>query len=102
MTEAEARASGREVRVGRYDMADVGRAREKGETAGFLKILVDAESAQILGASFLGVEGDEVVHTILELMYARAPWTVITRSVPIHPTVSEYLPSLLHALEPLR
>jgi pyruvate/2-oxoglutarate dehydrogenase complex dihydrolipoamide dehydrogenase (E3) component len=102
MTEAEARASGREVRVGRYDMADVGRAREKGETAGFLKILVDAESAQILGASFLGVEGDEVVHTILELMYARAPWTVITRSVPIHPTVSEYLPSLLHTLEPLR
>jgi pyruvate/2-oxoglutarate dehydrogenase complex dihydrolipoamide dehydrogenase (E3) component len=102
MTEAEARASGREVLVGRYDMAHIGRAQEKGETTGFLKILVDADSEQILGASFLGVEGDEVVHTVLELMYAQAPWTVITRSVPIHPTVSEYLPSLLHALEPLR
>ena len=82
-------------------MEDVGRAYERSETEGFLKVLVDAESEQILGASFLGIEADEVIHTILELMYAKAPYTVVTRSMPIHPTVSEYLPSLFHSLEPL-
>ncbi|MFY9343314.1 MAG: FAD-containing oxidoreductase [Planctomycetota bacterium] len=101
MSEREARALGRPVLVGRYDMADVGRAFERGETEGFLKVLVDAGSGQILGASFFGIEGDEVIHTILELMYAKAPYTVVTRSMPIHPTVSEYLPSLFHSLEPL-
>ena len=101
MSEREARATGRPVLVGRYYMEDVGRAFERGETEGFMKVLVDAGSQQILGASFFGIEGDEVIHTILELMYAKAPWTVVTRSMPIHPTVSEYLPSLFHALEPL-
>jgi pyruvate/2-oxoglutarate dehydrogenase complex dihydrolipoamide dehydrogenase (E3) component len=101
MTEAQARASGRKVLVGRWDMKDVGRAKERGETEGFLKVLVDADSEQILGASFLGIEADEVVHTVLELMYARSPYTVITRSMAIHPTVSEFLPSLFQSLEPL-
>jgi pyruvate/2-oxoglutarate dehydrogenase complex dihydrolipoamide dehydrogenase (E3) component len=101
LTERQVRASGREALVGRWWMEDVGRAFEKGETQGFMKVLVDAGSQQILGASFLGVEGDEVIHTILQLMYAKAPYTAVTRSMPIHPTVSEYLPSLFHALEPL-
>jgi pyruvate/2-oxoglutarate dehydrogenase complex dihydrolipoamide dehydrogenase (E3) component len=101
MNEREARASGREVLVARYSMEDVGRAFERGETEGFLKVLVDASSKQILGASLLGIEGDEVMHTLLDLMYAQAPYTVITRAMHVHPTVSEYLPSLFYGLEPL-
>lgn len=101
MNEQEARASGRQVLVGRYYMEDVGRAFERGETEGVLKVLVDAHTKQILGASFFGIECDEVIHTIIELMYAKAPYTVVTRSMPIHPTVSEYLPSLFYSLEPL-
>ena len=101
LSEREARNTGRKLLVGRYWMEDVGRAFERGEVEGFLKVLVDAESQQILGASFFGIEADEVIHTILELMYAKAPYTVVTRSMPIHPTVSEYLPSLFHGLEPL-
>ena len=101
MTEREARASGRKVLMGRYWMEDVGRAYERGEVEGFMKVLVDAETKLILGASCFGIEGDEVIHTILELMYANAPYTAVTRSMPIHPTVSEYLPSLFHSLEPL-
>ena len=101
LSEREARASGREVLVGMLPMESVSRAYGMGETAGFLKILVDAESRQILGASLLGVAADEVVHVLLGLMYARAPATLLTRAVHIHPTVSEYLPSLVHGLEPL-
>ncbi len=101
MTERDARASGREVLVGKYFMEDVGRAYEKGETEGFMKVLVDANTEQILGAAILGVEGDEVIHTLLALMYARAPYTLVTRSMYIHPTVSEFLPSLFYSLEPL-
>ena len=101
MNEREARASGREVLVAKYAMEDVGRAFERGETEGFLKVLVDARSKQILGASLLGIEGDEVMHTLLDLMYAKAPYTVITRAMHVHPTVSEYLPSLFYGLEPL-
>jgi pyruvate/2-oxoglutarate dehydrogenase complex dihydrolipoamide dehydrogenase (E3) component len=101
MSERQARASGREVLVGKYLMEDVGRAYEKGETEGFMKVLVDARSKRILGAALLGVGGDEVVHTLLDLMYAQAPYTVVTRAMHIHPTVSEYLPSLFHGLEPL-
>jgi pyruvate/2-oxoglutarate dehydrogenase complex dihydrolipoamide dehydrogenase (E3) component len=101
MTEAQARASGREVLMARYFMEDVGRAFERGETAGFMKVLVDAKSQQILGAALLGIEGDEVMHTLLDLMYAKAPYTVITRAMHVHPTVSEYLPSLFYGLEPL-
>ena len=101
MTEKSARDSGREVLVGKYEMENVGRAFEKGETEGFMKVLVDAKTEQILGAALLGVEGDEVIHTLLDLMYAKAPYTVVTRAMHIHPTVSEYLPSLFYSLEPL-
>ena len=76
-------------------MEDVGRAFEKGETQGFMKILVDRDTKQILGASILGVGGDEVIHSILDLMYAKAPYTVMQRAMHIHPTVSELLPTML-------
>lgn len=99
MTEREARASGRKVLVGKYFMEDVGRAFERSETAGFMKVVVDAKTERILGAALLGIEGDEVMHTLLDLMYADAPYTVVTRAMHVHPTVSEYLPSLFHSLE---
>jgi pyruvate/2-oxoglutarate dehydrogenase complex dihydrolipoamide dehydrogenase (E3) component len=82
-------------------MKRISRAKEKGETQGFMKILVDAESKQILGASILGIEGDEVVHSILDVMYSRQPYTVIQRAVHIHPTVSELIPTMLGDLKPL-
>ena len=101
MTESEARESGRRVLVGKRLMKHVGRARERSETSGFIKILVDADSEQILGATILGVNGDEAVHALLAVMYAKAPYTVLSRSVPIHPTVAELLPTVLQSLEPL-
>jgi pyruvate/2-oxoglutarate dehydrogenase complex dihydrolipoamide dehydrogenase (E3) component len=79
----------------------VSRAFEKGETQGFMKVLVDAETKRLLGASILGVGGDEVVHAIIDLMYAKAPYTVMQRAVHIHPTVSELLPTMLSDLKPL-
>jgi pyruvate/2-oxoglutarate dehydrogenase complex dihydrolipoamide dehydrogenase (E3) component len=81
-------------------MNQVSRAYEKGETQGFIKISVDAETKQILGAAILGVGGDEVVHALLDAMYEKAPYTVIQRAMHIHPTVSEYLPIILDKLEP--
>jgi pyruvate/2-oxoglutarate dehydrogenase complex dihydrolipoamide dehydrogenase (E3) component len=101
MSEREARASGKRVLIGRMPMSRVGRAREKGETQGFMKVLVDADSKQILGASLLGVGCDEVVHLILDVMYARAPYTLITHAMHIHPTVAELIPTLLGDLRPL-
>ena len=101
MTEAEARRSGRRVLVAKRPMTKVGRAVEKGETLGFMKALVDAETERILGAAILGVEGDEVVHLILDVMYANAPYTLIQRAMHIHPTVSELVPTLLGSLKPL-
>ncbi len=101
MTEKQARESGRRVLVGKRDMANVGRARERSETAGFIKILVDADSLEILGAAILGIGGDEVVHTLLTAMYAKAPYTTISRAVHIHPTVAELLPTVLQDLKPL-
>ncbi|MEO8371687.1 MAG: pyruvate/2-oxoglutarate dehydrogenase complex dihydrolipoamide dehydrogenase, partial [Candidatus Solibacter sp.] len=80
-------------------MTKVGRAVEKGESQGFMKVLVDAETKQILGASILGVGGDEVIHSILDVMYAKAPYTVIQRAVHIHPTVSELVPTMLGDLK---
>jgi pyruvate/2-oxoglutarate dehydrogenase complex dihydrolipoamide dehydrogenase (E3) component len=77
------------------------RAVEKGETQGFMKILVDAETNEILGASLLGVECDEVIHSILDVMYAKAPYTVIQRAMHIHPTVTELIPTMLGELKPL-
>ncbi len=100
MTEAEARRSGRRILVAKRPMTWVGRAVEKGETEGFMKVVVDAGTRQILGAAILGTGGDEVVHGLLDLMYAKAPTDVLQRSMPIHPTVSELLPTLLGSLEP--
>jgi pyruvate/2-oxoglutarate dehydrogenase complex dihydrolipoamide dehydrogenase (E3) component len=101
MTAKEVRASGKKALVGQRPMTRVGRAVEKGETQGFMKILVDADSKQILGAAILGTSGDEVVHTLLDMMYAKAPYTVMQRAVHIHPTVAELLPTVLGELKPL-
>ena len=79
----------------------LGRAVEKGETQGFMKITVDVETKQILGAAILGVGGDEAIHSILDVMYAKAPYTVLQRSVNIHPTVSELIPTILGELKPM-
>ncbi len=101
MTEQQVRASGRKVLVGKRMMATVGRARERSETDGFMKVFVDADTREILGAAILGVSGDEVVHTLLDVMYAKAPYTVIQRAVHIHPTVAELVSTMLGELEPL-
>jgi pyruvate/2-oxoglutarate dehydrogenase complex dihydrolipoamide dehydrogenase (E3) component len=100
MTDAQVRKSGRSALTAKYAMSRVSRAYEKGETQGFIKITVDAETKQILGAAILGVGGDEVVHVLLDVMYAKAPYTVIQCAMHIHPTVSEYLPVVLGKLEP--
>jgi pyruvate/2-oxoglutarate dehydrogenase complex dihydrolipoamide dehydrogenase (E3) component len=101
MTEAEVRKSGRPALSATMAMEDVSRAYEKGETKGFMKILVDKETKQILGASLLGLSGDEAIHCILDVMYAKAPSTVLQRAVHIHPTVSEFIPTMLDKLAPL-
>jgi pyruvate/2-oxoglutarate dehydrogenase complex dihydrolipoamide dehydrogenase (E3) component len=98
MTETEARASGRRVLAGLMPMSRVGRAKERGETQGFMKVVVDADTEHILGAALLCIEGDEIVHSLLGVMAARASYKVIQRSVPIHPTVSELIPTLLGQL----
>jgi len=100
MTEAEIRKSGHSALAAKYPMSQVSRAYEKGETQGFIKVCVDAETKQILGAAILGVGGDEVIHVLLDVMYAKAPSTVIQRAMHIHPTVAEYLPIMLGKLEP--
>jgi len=102
MTVDEVRRSGRKALVGKRPMTRVGRAVEKGETQGFMKVVVDAETEEILGAAILGVGGDEVVHSILDVMTAKLPYTAISRTMHIHPTVSELVPTMLQDLEPLR
>jgi len=101
MTEAQVRASGRKALIATRTMQRISRTREKGEANGFMKILVDAETKRILGASILGIEGDEIIHSLLDIMYADMPYTVISRAVHIHPTVSELIPTTLHDLKPL-
>jgi len=101
MTAAEVKASGRKALIATRPMTRVARAVEKGEAQGFMKVIVDAESEQILGAAILGVTGDEVIHLLLDAMYAKAPYTTISRAMHIHPTVSELIPTLLQGLEPL-
>jgi len=101
MTEAQARQSRRRVLMAKRPMTRVGRAIEKSETQGFMKVLVDGDSKEILGAAILGTGGDEVIHCILDLMYARAPYTVMQRAVHIHPTVTELIPTMLGDLQPL-
>jgi pyruvate/2-oxoglutarate dehydrogenase complex dihydrolipoamide dehydrogenase (E3) component len=102
MTEAEVRKSGRPALIATMAMENVSRAYEKGETKGFMKILVDQETKQILGASLLGVSGDEVIHCILDVMYAKASSMVLRRAMHIHPTVSEFIPTMLEDLVPLQ
>ena len=101
MTEPDALKSGRKILMGKRPMTRVGRAVEKGETQGFMKILVDAESKEILGAAVLGTGGDEAIHCVLDTMYAKAPYTVLQRAMHIHPTVSELIPTILGELKPL-
>jgi pyruvate/2-oxoglutarate dehydrogenase complex dihydrolipoamide dehydrogenase (E3) component len=99
MTEAQARAQGRTVRVGSRPMTRIARAVEKGETQGLMKIIVDGDSDAILGASILGVGGDEAVHGVLDVMSAKAPYTTLQRTMHIHPTVSELIPTVLGELD---
>ena len=101
LTEDQVRKTGRTALAGKRPMTKVSRAVEKGDSRGFMKIVVDAETREILGAAILGVGGDEAVHSILDVMYAKAPFTVIQRAVHIHPTVSELIPTMLGELEPL-
>jgi pyruvate/2-oxoglutarate dehydrogenase complex dihydrolipoamide dehydrogenase (E3) component len=101
MSEQEVRASGRKALFATLPMRRPHRARARGETQGFMSVLVDAETSKILGAAILGIEGDEVIHSVLDVMYAGAPYTVVQRAVHIHPTVSEFLPVLLGDLKPL-
>ena len=101
MTEQEVRQKGLKALYAKKMMTSVGRARERGETKGFMKVVVDAESRRILGAAVLGVNGDEVVHAILDVMAAGLPYTAISRTMHIHPTVAEYLPTLLGELQPI-
>jgi pyruvate/2-oxoglutarate dehydrogenase complex dihydrolipoamide dehydrogenase (E3) component len=100
LTEAQARATGRPLLVGRLPMTRVGRAIEKAETQGFMMAIADAETQLILGAAILGTGGDEAIHGILDLINARIPYTLLQRSVPIHPTVSELIPTLLGEMRP--
>jgi len=101
MTVEQVRKSGRKALVGKRPMTRVGRAVEKGETQGFMKIVVDADTKEILGAAILGVGGDEVIHSILDVMSAKDPYTAISRTMHIHPTVSELVPTMLQEMTPL-
>jgi pyruvate/2-oxoglutarate dehydrogenase complex dihydrolipoamide dehydrogenase (E3) component len=101
MTEGEVRKSGKKALIGTMAMSRVGRARERSETQGFMKILIDAETKKILGAAILGIGGDEIIHSVLDVMYAGAPYTVIQRAMHIHPTVTELIPTMLGDLKPL-
>jgi pyruvate/2-oxoglutarate dehydrogenase complex dihydrolipoamide dehydrogenase (E3) component len=101
MTVEQVRASGRKALVGKRPMTRVGRAVEKGETQGFMKVVVDADTDEILGAAIFGVGGDEVIHCVLDIMSAKAPYTTLSRTMHIHPTVSELVPTVLQEMSPL-
>ena len=101
MTTQEARASGKRVLVGNRAMTAVSRAREMSETNGFMRVLVDADTKLILGAAVVGAGGDEIVHSLIDIAYAKVPYTVISRAVHIHPTISELIPTMLQNLKPL-
>jgi pyruvate/2-oxoglutarate dehydrogenase complex dihydrolipoamide dehydrogenase (E3) component len=102
LTEQVARDSGFDVRIAKRQMSRVGRAREFGETQGFMKVVVDGDTDKILGAAILGLNGDEAIHSIIDVMNADLPYTTIQRSVHIHPTVSELIPTLFGDLEVLK
>ena len=99
LTETEARKQQRQVRIGKRPMTRVARAIEKGETQGFMKVVVDAQNNEILGAAILGVGGDEAIHSVLDTMSAKAPFTTLRDTMHIHPTVSELIPTVLGELE---
>jgi pyruvate/2-oxoglutarate dehydrogenase complex dihydrolipoamide dehydrogenase (E3) component len=101
MSATAARASGRRILVATRPMSRVGRARERAETTGSIQLLVDADSHRILGATILGIEADEVIHCIVDIMYADAPYTVLQHAVHTHPTVSKLIPTVLDSLHPL-
>jgi pyruvate/2-oxoglutarate dehydrogenase complex dihydrolipoamide dehydrogenase (E3) component len=101
MTEKEVRRKGIKALVAKMPMEDVGRAYERSETKGFMKIIVDAETKLLLGAALLGIEGDEIVQGLLDMMYAKAPYTVIRRAMHIHPTVYEMIPYMFDELQPV-
>jgi pyruvate/2-oxoglutarate dehydrogenase complex dihydrolipoamide dehydrogenase (E3) component len=101
LSESEVRKQGKRVLVGMRPMTRIARAIEKGETYGFIKIFVDADTQQILGATVFGVGGDEAIHCILTAMYAKQPASLLTHSVHIHPTVAELIPTTLEDLKPL-
>lgn len=100
MTETEARESGRKLLIGTRPMTRVARAVEKGETEGFMKVIVDADTEEILGAAILGTGGDEAIHSVLDVMYAEKPYRTISRAMHIHPTVTELIPTVLGAMSP--
>ena len=102
MSRAAAKQSGKRVLVGHLPMSRVGRARERGETDGFIEALVDADTNRILGATFLGIEADEAIHGLLDVMTAGLPYTAVSRTMHIHPTVSELIPTMLQSLKPLQ
>lgn len=101
MSEREAKARGGKLLAGKLAMSRVARARERGETAGFMKVVIDADTQRVLGAAILGIGGDEAIHSILEIMYADVPYTVMQRAVHIHPTVTELIPTMLGDLKPI-
>ncbi len=100
VTETEARSTGAPLLIGKRPMSRVGRAIEKGETQGFMKVVVDATTKRILGAAILGTGGDEAIHGLLDIVNADVPYDVLQRAVPIHPTVSELIPTLLGEMRP--
>ena len=100
MTDEQARASGRKLLIGKRPMSRVGRAIEKGETQGFMKVIADATTKKILGAAILGTGGDEAIHGVLDIINAGVTYDVLQRAVPIHPTVSELIPTLLSEMTP--
>ena len=101
LTEQQVRDSGKKALIGKMMMSRIGRAKERGETQGFMKVLIDAETDEILGANILGIGGDEIIHLFIDIMYAKAPYHVIKNAVHVHPTVAELIPTMLQDLKPL-
>jgi pyruvate/2-oxoglutarate dehydrogenase complex dihydrolipoamide dehydrogenase (E3) component len=101
LTEQQVKDSGKKAFIGKMMMSRIGRAKERGETQGFMKVLIDAETEQILGANILGIGGDEIIHLFIDTMYANKPYHVIKNAVHIHPTVAELIPTMLQGLKEL-
>ena len=100
LSEREVRERGKPALIAKMPMSRVGRARERGETDGFMKAMVDAQTKRILGAAIFGIEGDEAIHTFIDTMTADAPYTTLQYAIHVHPTVSELVPTLFDGLKP--